>query len=111
MNLWSDSAPAPWSARWRPRNWWRWSSGRGAGVLRLIVDGSYTTKTLEPNDIDLIILPGPHYPRDQSPASETIWPFLQVIVAADETDLLQWATEDFGTDRRARPKGVVEVIL
>jgi len=40
-----------------------------------------------------------------------LWPFLQVLVAADDADLEIWAIADFGTDREGRPKGVVEVIL
>src|SRR3954453_20655425 len=40
-----------------------------------------------------------------------IWPFLQILVAADEDDLEAWATRDFGTDRQQRPKGVLEVLL
>ena len=39
------------------------------------------------------------------------WPFLQILVAADEADLECWANGDFGTDRWGRAKGVVEVIL
>ena len=42
---------------------------------------------------------------------ELIWPFLHVLVAADQADLEDWAMRDFGTDRQRRPKGVVEVIL
>ncbi len=41
----------------------------------------------------------------------TVWPFLQVIVAADEADFESWATGLFVTDRENCPKGVVEVIL
>ena len=60
-----------------------------------------------------MILPGPNYPRSQTPAFEEItrFPFLQVIVAADENDLELWSLHDFGTDRNRNPKGVVEVIL
>jgi hypothetical protein len=39
------------------------------------------------------------------------WPFLQILVAADELDLERWAIGDFGTNREGRPKGVVEVTL
>jgi hypothetical protein len=86
---------------------------RRAGVLRLIVNGSFATATIAPNDVDLVMLPGPDYPRDQPSATDTevCWPFLQVLVAADENDLEQWALQDFGTDRNLRPKGVVEEIL
>jgi len=86
---------------------------RRAGLRRLIVNGSFVTATVVPNDVDLIILPGPDYPGDQvSPSNEDIlWPFLQILVAADDADLEAWALQDFGTDRDLRAKGVVEVIL
>lgn len=86
---------------------------RRAGVLRLIVNGSFVTAKVSPNDVDLIVLPGPDYPRDQPPArdDEILWPFLQILVAADDADLEAWALQDFGTDRNLRPKGVAEVIL
>ena len=86
---------------------------RRAGVLRLIVNGSFVTAKVSPNDVDLIVLPGPDYPRGQPPArdDEILWPFLQILVAADDADLEAWALQDFGTDRDLRPKGVAEVIL
>ncbi len=86
---------------------------RRAGVRQLIVNGSYVTDASAPQDVDLVILPGPDYPRRQQSATdeETIWLFLQVLVAADDEDLEAWAMRDFGTDRQRRPKGVVEVLL
>lgn len=33
-----------------------------AGVRRLLVDGSFVTGKLSPNDVDVVILPGPGYP-------------------------------------------------
>ena len=42
---------------------------------------------------------------------ELVWPFLQIIVAADDADFEAWATRQFATDRKKRPKGVVEVVL
>ncbi|MEK6259767.1 MAG: hypothetical protein AABP62_14205 [Planctomycetota bacterium] len=84
-----------------------------AGVERVIINGSFVTARPDPNDVDVIMLPGNDYPRGSSPATdeEYIWPFLQIIVAADEADLLAWSHEDFGTDRRGRNKGVVEMLL
>jgi hypothetical protein len=86
---------------------------RSAGVRRLILNGSFVTAKAAPNDVDVVILPGPGYPRDQRSAGseETLWPFLQVFVAADEADLEAWALRDFGTDRQQRKKRVVEVVL
>jgi hypothetical protein len=88
-------------------------TARAAGVRRLLVDGSFVTGKLAPNDVDVVFLPSPDYPRLGSSldASERIWPFLQIIVAADDADFEAWATRQFATDRRGRPKGVVEVLL
>lgn len=88
-------------------------AAKAAGVRRLLVNGSFVTGKLAPNDVDVVFLPGTDYPR-KSPrldSDELVWPFLQIIVAADDADLEAWATRQFGTDRRKRPKGVVEVIL
>ena len=56
---------------------------------------------------------GADYPRRSQPldADDWVWPYLQLIVAADDTDFEAWATGQFATDRRRRPKGVVEVLL
>jgi Family of unknown function (DUF6932) len=86
---------------------------RLAGIVRLVVNGSYVTAKVSPNDVDVVGLPGPDYPRDESPISqqESRWPFLQVFIAVDDADLEEWSLKDFGTDRRRRVKGVVEVKL
>ena len=39
------------------------------------------------------------------------WPFLQIFVALDEADFLEWAEYDFATDRLGNAKGVVEIEL
>jgi hypothetical protein len=85
-----------------------------AGIRRIIVNGSFVTGKLSPNDVDVIVLPGPDYPTpmvDAEMIHDSVWPFLQIIVAADDADLERWAIDDFGTDRRQLPKGVVELIL
>jgi len=86
---------------------------RQHGVRRLIVNGSFVTNKRRPNDVDVVLLPGPATMgegtmTDLEPPS---WPFLQILVAADDADLESWATADFGTDRDGHSKGVVEVIL
>jgi Family of unknown function (DUF6932) len=88
-------------------------AARTAGVRRLLVNGSFVTGKLAPNDVDVVILPGPGYPRQgqRLDADELIWPFLQILVAADDADFETWATRQFATDRQGRPKGVVEVML
>ena len=86
---------------------------RAAGVRRLMVNGSFVTGKLAPNDVDVVFLPGPDYPRQVQSldANELVWPFLQIIEAADDADFEAWAARQFATDRKNRTKGVVEVIL
>jgi hypothetical protein len=86
---------------------------RQAGIKRVIVNGSYVTSKIAPNDVDLVALPGVEYPKHELSwgQSEIRWPFLQVFIAVDEADLECWAKGDFGTDRDQFPKGVVEVLI
>ena len=69
------------------------------GIRRIIVNGSYVTGKLSPNDVDVIVLPGAGAQPTSERSHEIQWPFLQVIYAADDADLKRWALEDFGTDR------------
>jgi hypothetical protein len=88
-------------------------AARKAGVRRPLVNGSFVTGKLSPNDVDIVVLPDPdhHRQRPGLGSDELVWPFLQIIVAADDADFEAWAARQFGTDRTRRPKGVVEVIL
>ncbi len=88
-------------------------AAKTAGVRRLLVNGSFVTGKLFPNDVDVVFLPGPDYPRQgqKLDSDELVWPFLQIIVAADDADFEAWALRQFATDRSKRPKGVVEVML
>jgi hypothetical protein len=86
---------------------------RQAGIARVIVNGSYVTSKAAPNDIDIVALPGAEYPRGELSCSqqEARWPFLQIFIAVDASDLEEWSLHDVGTDRNRRAKGVVEVLL
>ena len=88
-------------------------AARTAGVRRLLVNGSFVTDKLAPNDVDVVVVPGPDYPGQgqKLDGDELVWPFLQIIVAADDADFEAWAIRQFGTDRKGRSKGVVEVML
>lgn len=88
-------------------------AARRAGVRRLLVNGSFVTGKLAPNDVDVVFLPGPDYPRHGTSLEndELTWPFLQILVAADDADFEDWACRQFSTDRQRRPKGIVQVML
>ena len=47
-------------------------AAKASGVRRLLVNGSFVTGKLAPNDVDVVILPGPDYPRGHpgNPATE-----------------------------------------
>ncbi|MGD9632272.1 MAG: hypothetical protein AB7G28_25875 [Pirellulales bacterium] len=85
---------------------------RTTGIERVIINGSYASAQHAPNDVDIVILPGAKFRGSLDWLEQEVrWPFLQVLVAADDADLDQWSLEDFGTDRIGRSKGVIEVVL
>jgi hypothetical protein len=89
------------------------SWARKVRVSRVLVNGSFVTSKRAPNDVDVVILPTPESFAEPGfeQFGDAVWPFLQVLVAADDDDFERWANGDFATDRRGRPKGVLEIIL
>lgn len=91
---------------------WLVEHARQAGVLRIVVNGSFVTDIYEPNDVDCALLIGADYPSE--PMANAEWqqglPFIQA-------NLLTWDAFDFyvntlfATDRRGVAKGLVEVQL
>jgi hypothetical protein len=81
-----------------------------AGVRRIILNGSFVTDIMEPNDVDCVLLTGRGFPKD--PAAEAQLcaglPFLEIaLVRQSRFDRL---VQFFATDRFEAPKGMVEVI-
>lgn len=83
---------------------------RKAGVQRIVINGSFTTDKLEPNDVDCVLLIGASFPEDQEAEAELMagLPFATMELA-DETAFAQ-LTLFFSTDRDRLTKGVVEII-
>lgn len=91
---------------------WLVDLARRAGVKRLILNGSFVTDTMEPNDIDCVALIDTEPPRDVEALAELKagLPFLDIhVVLEDAFELLVRRT--FATDRHLTPKGMVEVLL
>ena len=90
---------------------WLVELARQAGVLRIVVNGSFVADAYEPNDVDCALLIGSDYPKD--PAADTQ---LQQGLPFIQSELLTQNAFDyyvqtlFGTDRRGVPKGVIEVL-
>ena len=81
------------------------------GIERIILNGSFVTDIMEPNDVDCVMLASATYPDDEGAAAELAdgLPFLEIaVVAQDGFDTL--VELFFATDRFGRSKGVVEVI-
>jgi len=91
---------------------WLVDLARRAGVLRLVINGSFVTDVLDPNDVDCVLLIGSGFPRDRAAEGELVagLPFLELsLVTQADFDLL--VEEFFATDRHSIAKGMVEVIL
>ena len=83
-----------------------------AGVRRVIINGSFVTDALEPNDVDCVLLTWADAPHDPDAVEELIdgLPFVDMeLVEAKEFAIL--VEQYFATDRDSNPKGVIEVIL
>ena len=83
-----------------------------AGVQRIILNGSFVTDIIEPNDVDCVMLIGPGYPADVIAEAELDdgLPFLDIAIAGQE-DFDRFAYKIFAADRYSVPKGMIEVIL
>lgn len=93
------------SLRWLVDLAWR------AGARRIVVNGSFVTDVLEPNDVDCVLLIGPGFPRDAEAEKEILagLPFMQVELA-EASVFEEFVNLVFGTDRSFVPKEMIEVI-
>ena len=78
----------------------------------MVINGSFVTDAVEPNDVDCVLLISSGFPRDPAAEVELVagLPFLELsLVNQADFDLL---VEDFfGTDRHSVRKGMVEIEL
>ncbi len=86
---------------------------RRCGIVRLVVNGSFVTGKVDPQDADCLLVAGPTFDASGDAARALLagLPYLslQIVEAGDEADF--YVDDLFGTDRAGRPKGLVEVIL
>ena len=82
-----------------------------AGVQRIVLNGSFVTDIMEPNDVDCVLLIGRGYPKDPVAADELLagLPFLEINVVR-QRGFKKLVGEVFATDRFYVPKGMVELI-
>ena len=91
---------------------WLIDLARRAGVSRLVVNGSFVTDKLEPNDVDCVLLVGPGFPRDSAAEADltTGLPFVNMELV-NPNAFHEFTEKTFATDRDLVPKGMIEVIL
>ncbi len=89
---------------------WLVDLARRAGVLRLVINGSFVTDAYEPNDVDCVLLLGPGFPKDVEAETELVngLPFLDINLVRQEgwDELVE---KIFATDRHRNSKGMIEV--
>ena len=71
---------------------WMIDMASRAGVNRIVLNGSFITDTIEPNDVDCVL------------------PFLDMKLVG-QTDFDEYVNVTFATDRIGVPKGMIEVML
>jgi hypothetical protein len=83
-----------------------------AGIVRILINGSFVTDRLEPNDVDCVLLEGANYDEDSREADELRegLPFIEIKIVGED-DYRFFAHTLFASDRDMITKGVVEVLL
>ncbi|HVT88322.1 MAG TPA: hypothetical protein VHD56_05685 [Tepidisphaeraceae bacterium] len=91
---------------------WMIDLARRAAVQRIILNGSFVTDIMEPNDVDCVLLLMPGHRRDRGAVKQlrSGLPFLDLKLVG-QVDFDEYVNVTFGTDRDGLPKGVIEVIL
>ena len=82
-----------------------------AGVQRVILNGSFVTDIMEPNDVDCVLL-FPAGQRKNRAAFRELrkgLPFLDIAIAG-ERDFSDFVSNVFAFDRHITPKGMIEII-
>jgi len=90
---------------------WMVQLARRAGVERIVVNGSFATDKLEPNDVDCVLLIGSGFPHDKFAEVELLsgLPFINMELV-DQAAFSQFTKHTFATDRNLVPKGLIEVM-
>ena len=91
---------------------WMVESAIRAGAERIVLNGSFVTDRMEPNDVDCVVLVGLGYPADPTAEQELDdgLPFLDIALVG-QVDFDRFVERIFAADRRGVPKGMIEVIL
>lgn len=84
-----------------------------AGVRRIVLNGSFVTDIMEPNDVDCVLLFPLERPADIRAFRELRGglPFVSTVVVRSVGRFDEYVRGIFAEDRFGTPKGVIEVTL
>ena len=90
---------------------WMIDAAIRAGVERIILNGSFVTDIMEPNDVDCVLLfeQGKRRARSAVKQLRSGLPFLTIEVVNQR--VFEKLTKFFASDRLGSQKGMIEVIL
>lgn len=90
---------------------WLLDLARQAGAERVIINGSFVTDILEPNDVDCVLLTGKEYPADVAAHEELLagLPFIELHLV-EQKDFDYFIGKLYATDRDFVAKGMIEVV-
>lgn len=90
---------------------WLVDLAKRAGVKRLILNGSFVTDAMEPNDIDCVLLVAKGFAPDKSVREELALrlPFIDLDIVEQE-DFEYFVNTFYASDHLMIPKGMVEIV-
>lgn len=91
---------------------WMVALAARAGVQRIVLNGSFVTDIIEPNDVDCLLVISSDMPKDANADAEIKdgLPYLDIQIGGqDEFEF--FATQHFSLSRERDPKGMIEVVL
>jgi hypothetical protein len=82
-----------------------------AGVQRIVLNGSFVSDIIEPNDVDCVLLVPPGRPKDVQAFRELRagLPFLDLAIVRSVKRFDEYVGGIFAMDRKGTPKGMIEV--
>jgi hypothetical protein len=81
-----------------------------AGIQRMVLNGSFVTDIIEPNDVDCVLL-GADPTQNQTAEDELLQglPFLEILLVGND-DFNRLVNVTFASDRLGTSKGMIEVL-
>ena len=90
---------------------WLTELAERAGVRRVVLNGSFVTDIIEPNDVDCVLLAAAGKPKDAQAFRELRagLPFLDISIVRSAQRFDEYTGNIFAHDRSGTPKGMIEV--